>query len=86
MLVKSNISVYRVNWLRAKARRDRWLEEKDLLWSELTWTKCYFEKRVVTWQNRAQASSVPGLICHAYGHARNWDLLRLQASKALQSL
>lgn len=86
MLVNSDKLVYRVNWLRAKARRDRWIEEKDLLQSELTWAKRYFEKQVVVWQTRARVSSVPGLTCHAYGHARNWDLLRLQASRALQSM
>ena len=36
-------TVYRVNWLRAKARFDRWDEEDEIVRSEMRWTLLYFE-------------------------------------------
>ena len=80
------VPVYRVNWLRTKARRDRWVEEKELLRSELEWTRIFFEQKASMWRVRVEASTAPGLICYAYGQARNWDLLVQQASNALRSM
>ena len=67
-----------------KARRDRWLEEKALLRSELSWTKTYYERQVELWQSRAQSSRSVGLACYAHRQARDWGLLVLQASHAVQ--
>ena len=67
-----------------KARRDRWLEEKILLRSELLWTKFYFERQVELWESRARDSSSPGLTCYAYRQARDWGLLVRQASHSME--
>ncbi|KAK7682710.1 hypothetical protein QCA50_014093 [Cerrena zonata] len=75
--------LFRVNWLRAKARRDRWAEEKILLKSELSWTKAYFQRRSDDWKSRITARS-PGLACYAHLQKRHWDLFVLQASTAQQ--
>lgn len=40
--------VYHVNWLRVKCRHNRWVEEKILLRSELSWTHNYFCNRAET--------------------------------------
>ncbi|KAK7678352.1 hypothetical protein QCA50_018701 [Cerrena zonata] len=37
--------LYRVNWLRAKCRKDRWDEELELIKSELHWTKLYYQHK-----------------------------------------
>ena len=42
-------SVMRVNWLRAKARRDRWDEELQLVLKEMEWTVRGFESKGAEW-------------------------------------
>ena len=79
----SHLLVYRVNWLRAKARRDRWVEEKDLLESELLWTKLYFEHQQQVWLDRASGACDRGFVCYAYRQARDWGLLVTQSLNAL---
>ena len=41
--------VYRVHWLRAKARKDRWNEEMILLKSETGWVCAFFTSKVDEW-------------------------------------
>ena len=38
--------VYRISWLRAKARYTRWEEELSLVKHEMTWTVAWFEELV----------------------------------------
>jgi hypothetical protein len=47
-------SVYRVNWLRAKARVDRWLEEKFLVKHEMEWTILWFQHHANLWGERSE--------------------------------
>jgi hypothetical protein len=47
--------VYRVNWLRAKARYDRWSEELKLVREEMRWTKRCFAYHSREWARRAEA-------------------------------
>ena len=47
-----DITVYRVHWLKAKARRDRWAEEVELLRSEMDWTQAYFRAQAHHWEVR----------------------------------
>ena len=49
-------SVYRVNWLGAKCRHDRWDEDLDQLRHEMTWTLLYFEFLRLSWEGRASIS------------------------------
>jgi hypothetical protein len=53
--------VYRVHWLKAKARRDRWAEEVTLLVNEMDWTLGFFEHRASEWHRRVldRTSSSP---------------------------
>lgn len=41
----------RVNWLRAKARRDRWTEELELVQKEMVWTVRGFNKKAEEWKD-----------------------------------
>jgi hypothetical protein len=45
--------VYRVNWLRAKARVDRWLEEETLVKYEMQWTIGWFQYQANIWKERS---------------------------------
>ena len=80
--------VYRVNWLRAKSRRDRWEEELQLVGSELLWTSLYFRKRSAEWINRATSvvEDRPLLSYYALKQSHNWGLLEQQAERALNKL
>ena len=46
--------VYRVNWLRAKARVDRWLEELMLVKHEMKWTTLWFQHQEDLWSERSE--------------------------------
>ncbi|PCH41849.1 hypothetical protein WOLCODRAFT_151882 [Wolfiporia cocos MD-104 SS10] len=46
-----------VNWLRTKARNDRWKEEHAIVLAEMNWTVRYFEKRVRDWQEIADGTA-----------------------------
>ncbi|KAF8547808.1 hypothetical protein OG21DRAFT_1479386 [Imleria badia] len=44
---------YRVHWLRAKAMRDRWMEEEELLTAEFEWTISFFKHKAAGWNHRS---------------------------------
>ena len=46
--------VYRVNWLRAKARVDRWVEEQALVKHEMEWTILSFKYQADLWDERSK--------------------------------
>lgn len=46
---KSHTSVYRIHWLKAKARRDRWEEEEKLIPEEMGWTVNFFRGQAAWW-------------------------------------
>ena len=46
--------VYRVNWLRAKARVDRWQEERILVKHEMQWTILWFQFQANLWRERSE--------------------------------
>ena len=46
--------VYRVNWLRARAQRNRWMEELPRTQREMMWTTLYFMHHRNLWYSRLQ--------------------------------
>jgi hypothetical protein len=46
--------VYRVNWLKAKARFDRWKEELFLVKNEMQWTMLWFQNEANVWKERSE--------------------------------
>lgn len=48
--------VYRVNWLRAKARHDRWDEELKLVKNEMGWVVRWFQHQKHVWEGRVEKS------------------------------
>jgi hypothetical protein len=49
-------TVTRVNWLRARARHQRWEEEIQLLQHEMTWTQLWFEQQQQMWKKRHRST------------------------------
>jgi len=48
--------VYRISWLRAKSRKERWEEECVLLKSEMGWTINYYKHKSTEWTQLALGS------------------------------
>jgi hypothetical protein len=53
-IFKLTYLVYRVNWLRAKARVDRWQEEQILVKNEMRWTTLWFQNQANIWRERSE--------------------------------
>jgi hypothetical protein len=55
--IKPNfLAVYRVSWLRAKARYDRWDEEFLIVRHEMRWTILWFKYQLKEWSRRSAES------------------------------
>lgn len=82
------LPVYRVNWLRAKARRDRWAEELELTRSEMTWTGLFYQHCRKVWEARAEKerSENSKLGFYALKQAKNWGLLESHVSNTESSM
>lgn len=53
--VNNQLLVYRINYLRAKARRDRWEEEMMLLKKEVTWSLAWFTYQADWWKDKGES-------------------------------
>ncbi|PCH42722.1 hypothetical protein WOLCODRAFT_30855, partial [Wolfiporia cocos MD-104 SS10] len=62
----------RVNWLRTKARNDRWKEEHAIVLAEMNWTVRYFEKRARDWQEIADGTAQRGAEAYALRQQAMW--------------
>ena len=73
--IEANLrEVYRVHWLQAKARKDRWNEEIMLLEAETGWTRAFFTLKADKWNALKKEGGENGdhrLACYA---ARQNDL------------
>lgn len=73
-LRKLIIVVYRVNWLRARSRRDRWEEELDITAHEMVWVTRYFTHRADAWRNVATSDDLGAVGGpYAFRQAGQWD-------------
>lgn len=82
--------VYRVSWLRMKARLDRWQEEKRLLKEEMIWTVESFKYQETQWGNRAERlrgkDEKEGHVSYALRESNMWVTFGRKASVAFQAL
>lgn len=78
-------SVYRVHWLRAYARHERWKEEMDIVRNEMTWTVNSFRHNALLWARHAETSFAKKLPGHRYYASRQWAFWENIADNALQS-
>ena len=81
--------VYRVSWLRAKARLARWLEELQLVKYEMEWTVNWFHNKAKQWHNRlkdwVKEERAPGLDCYRHKQIVLWSSLADQAEAKFSS-
>ncbi|KAG1830059.1 hypothetical protein F4604DRAFT_1695666 [Suillus subluteus] len=72
---------YRVNWLKAKARYDRWSEELKLVQHEMFWTISWFRTQEERWRVRADESIKNGNRAYAERQASMWAEFSAQGLK-----
>ena len=77
--------VYRISWLRAKARHARWEEEVSRVTHEMQWVISWFQTSEKTWMNRfndvKDEESADGLKCYALKQSHLWKALGDRAGK-----
>ncbi|KAI6105115.1 hypothetical protein EV401DRAFT_1873905 [Pisolithus croceorrhizus] len=64
---------YRINWLKARARRDRWREEVSLVRHEMLWTTLWFQYQKEIWETQALQSTEPGKEAYASKQVELWS-------------
>ncbi|KAF7357066.1 hypothetical protein MSAN_01300600 [Mycena sanguinolenta] len=82
----SILSVYRVNWLRLKARVARWTEEKKIVAHEMVWIVKSFKYFREQWADRVRKAGVeePGLQAFAEKQIDLWDTFAKNAEEMFQ--
>jgi len=76
--------VYRVNWLRAKARVDRWVEELELVKHEMHWTILWFRHQADIWTGYSEREDdyLPiGHKAYATKQQKIWNEFQKKASE-----
>lgn len=66
--------VYRVNWLRARARAQRWSEEREIVTKEMEWAIRTFRYMGGVWEIRAEkmGKEKPGHKAYAARETDRW--------------
>ncbi|KAI6038699.1 hypothetical protein EDC04DRAFT_2603708 [Pisolithus marmoratus] len=80
---------YHIHWLCAKAGKDRWEEEEELLMSEFQWVTHYFKYHACCWNERykeMQVARVHGAACYAARQQAVYDWLAEQAELKWQEM
>ncbi|KIN94587.1 hypothetical protein M404DRAFT_34874 [Pisolithus tinctorius Marx 270] len=77
---------YRTHWLRAKAVRDHWLEEEQLLTAEFQWTINYFNYQAVQWHTCCSECDALGTSCYAARQIAVYERLLEHAKLKQQSM
>lgn len=82
--------VYRVSWLRARARYFRWKEEVRLVRLEMEWTVNWFRSRETSWRERLQDlendEREEGLTCYCYKQMGLWRRFGDNAAKLYNTI
>jgi hypothetical protein len=80
--------VTRVNWLRAKARTERWQEEVLILQHEMVWTERWFEHQMNEWGKRMHPNDESKLGHQAYAakQASIWKHFRDHAQREFSTV
>lgn len=83
------LPVYRVNWLRAKAAKDRWTEELELVEAEFQWTVNFFQTKAGSWEalrNSSEEEGRAGGVCYAARQTAMYARLRDQCKTAWEEV
>ncbi|KIN98407.1 hypothetical protein M404DRAFT_157909, partial [Pisolithus tinctorius Marx 270] len=76
--------VYRINWLKARARRDRWKEELSLVRHEMLWSTIWFKSQKNRWEKRDEQSLEPGTEAFANKQMGLWGDFAKKARLIIQ--
>ena len=80
--ITDDILVYRITWLRAKNRFERWEEEEKLVSRDMECTINWFNNSMVKWNNLAEEAKEQGLTGHsayAYQQADTWSKFKVES-------
>lgn len=82
----TSFPVFRVQWLRAKAAKDRFQEEVTLLEAEMGWTISYFHHQSVNWKSahNVAKNNDTGRACLAARECAMWELMKENAERLTQ--
>jgi hypothetical protein len=83
LLIKTYLifPVYRVNWLRAKARVGRWKEEGGLVHAEMDWSVDWFLTKKAIWENLFDLSKTAHQKAYAQKQMAQWDRFSIRFQK-----
>ena len=80
-------AVLRVNWLRAKARHDRYKEDVEILQNEMWWMVLWFQHQTKKWEGLADGArmeSKGGHLAYAEKQIAMWKAWGQECEKAFQ--
>ncbi|EFI27308.1 hypothetical protein CC1G_14780 [Coprinopsis cinerea okayama7 len=81
------VELYRVNWLQAREKKHRWIEEITLVEAEMDWIPRFFSFQAGKWKSRAETSTQkPGHLAYAHRQAAMWEKLEGYARKSFTKL
>jgi hypothetical protein len=81
--------VYRVNWLRSKARHDRWNEELLIVRHEMKWTILWFKHQMKEWKGRLKRSvegNKLGHIAYAEKQVAMWKMFIREGERGFKGM
>jgi hypothetical protein len=81
------VTVKRVHWLRARAQKNRWHEEKLLLPYEMQWTVRFFLNERKKWDVGVHSQDAsPGAIAYSRRQRERWNKMALNSDKIFTSV
>jgi hypothetical protein len=78
------VSVYRVNWLRAREGKKRAEEEVNLVEHEMEWTTLYFRYKAEEWTKLQSEAITPGHTVYAAKQTAMWKEMAEQADQVFR--
>ena len=84
MTISCPYEVFRVSWLKAKARYDRWNEELQMVQAEMFWTTLWFKHQEDMWERRFMQAIEPGHRAYAAKQQNLWERFRKKAEEIFQ--
>ena len=79
VLIYCTSEVYRLAWLKAKARYDRWNEECQTVRAEMFWTTLWFGHQRNEWERRSIQSTKLGHQAYAAKQMDLWERFKTKA-------
>ena len=76
------LKVHRVNWLKERARYERWKEELKIVKHEMVWTTLWFKHQEQEWERRYKTYPKPGLKAYAAKQKDVWERFRKKAEES----